>query len=67
MPAASKIDFLVDMMDLWTSRLRVRGIKARLSAGVTGPASEGERVLFEEATEVQRHINELVGRLPKRV
>jgi len=67
MPAASKIDFLVDMMDLWTSRLRVRGIKARLSAGVTGPASEGERALFEEATEVQRHINELVGRLPKRV
>ena len=67
MPAASKIDFLVDMMDLWTSRLRVRGIKARLSAGVAGPASEGERALFEEATEVQRHINELVGRLPKRV
>ena len=67
MPAASKIDFLVDMMDLWTSRLRVRSIKARLSAGVAGPASEGARALFEEATEVQRHINELVGRLPKRV
>ena len=67
LPNESKVEFLVDMMDLWTSRQQVRRLKAELSLGRSNGVTDEGRALFEEATKVQKHINELQAKLPKRV
>jgi len=63
MDAERKASFLVDVVELWSCRRRVREIKGRLgSLGSTIPDEEA-RKLFAEATELQRRANELQARV----
>lgn len=52
--------FLVDQVDLFSTKRRIRGIKARLQTSVQ---SEEAEKLFREATDLQRHVNDLNERL----
>ncbi|WP_058270448.1 DNA primase [Olsenella massiliensis] len=62
-PTASQVEFLVDMMDLWTSRQRLKELKARVMA-----AREGDQAdLMRQANQVQQHVNELAARLTQGV
>ena len=56
------LESLLDAVDLASTRRKVRAIKARLQ-GQLDPA-EADR-LFREASELQRHVNELSVRLSK--
>lgn len=63
MPDEEKIAVVVDTVELGSCRRQVRAIRVRLrSLGASAPAEESER-LFEEATRLQRRVNELVGKL----
>ena len=52
--------FLVDQVDLFSTKRRIRGIKARLQ---TSDQSQDAEKLFREATQLQRYVNELSERL----
>lgn len=63
MPDEEKIAVVVDTVELGSCRRQVREIRVRLrSLGASAPAEESER-LFEEATRLQRRVNELVRKL----
>ena len=63
MPDEEKIAVVVDTVELGSCRRQVREIRVRLrSLGTSAPAEESER-LFEEATRLQRRVNELVRKL----
>ena len=58
--AEAKARLLVDTVELYSSRRRIREIKFRLRAGSASiPDSETES-LFKEATALQRRVNELI-------
>ncbi len=62
MDAREKVAFLVDSVELYSCKRRVREIKARLrQAGDAG--GEDAEALFEQATALQRRINELTKKL----
>ena len=52
--------FLIDQVDLFSTKRRIRGIKARLQ---TSDQSQDAEKLFREATQLQRYVNELSERL----
>lgn len=56
---AEKLDFIVDTAELCSCRRRVREIRVRLKGAAAGDSD----ALFEEATQLQRRINELVSKL----
>ena len=58
--SADKVPFLLDQVELFSTRRRVRRIKSRLRGSVSANDSQG---LFQEATELQRRIGELEGHL----
>ena len=57
---AEKLDFVVDNVELFSCRRRVRQIRALLRGSAAGNESEA---LFEEATALQRRAGELSRRL----
>ena len=58
-----KLEVILDTVELGSCRRRIREIRARLRGqGRSVPDGESER-LFAEATELQRRVNELVGKL----
>ena len=62
MDAREKVAFLVDSVELYSCKRRVREIKARLrQAGDAG--GEDAEALFEQATTLQKRINELTKKL----
>ena len=62
MDAREKVAFLVDSVELYSCKRRVREIKARLrQAGDAG--GEDAEALFEQATALQKRINELTKKL----
>ena len=62
MDAHEKVAFLVDSVELYSCKRRVREIKARLrQAGDAG--GEDAEALFEQATALQKRINELTKKL----
>lgn len=67
MTVAERVDFLVDVVDLHSTRRRVREIKGRLSVLPAGAPGQDAQELFREATELQRRCNELSARLSQRV
>ena len=67
MSAQQKAAFLVDVIELWAARRRVRQIQAQLKELGAGEPGQEARDLFAEATRIQRRINELVTQLPVRV
>ena len=67
MSTQQKAAFLVDVIELWADRRRVRQIQAQLKALGAGEPRQEARDLFAEATTIQRRINELVTQLPVRV
>lgn len=54
-----KVRFLLDSVDLHSTKRKVREIRARLSALSSAAPGDDAQELFREATELQRHINEL--------
>jgi len=63
MTTAEKVDFLMDTVDLHSTRRQVSQIKARLSAMSQGAPDESAQELFRQATELQRRCNELSAKL----
>lgn len=65
MDAREKVAFLVDSVELYSCKRRVREAKARLrQAGDSGNAGgEDAEALFEKATALQKRINELTKKL----
>ena len=63
MTTAEKVDFLIDTVDLHSTRRQVSQIKARLSAMSQGAPDENAQELFRQATELQRRCNELSAKL----
>ena len=59
MTAEQKVDFLLDTVDLYATRRKIREIRSRLRAGESSVPGEEATRLFSEATELQRHANEL--------
>ncbi len=59
MTAEQKVDFLLDTVDLYSTRRKIREIRSRLRAGESSVPGEEATRLFSEATELQRHANEL--------
>lgn len=57
---ARRAAFLVDQVELFSTRRRIRSIKARLQSASDQASAEG---LFREATELQRRVNELGAKL----
>ena len=55
-----KLDFIVDSAELYSCRRRIRQIRARLRSAAPDPDSDS---LFAEATQLQRRVTELAGRL----
>ena len=61
--ASRDASIVVDTVDLYSSRRRIREIKARLRAGsASAPGFEAER-LFKEATDLQKRVNSLAKSL----
>ncbi|MCI1665429.1 MAG: DNA primase [Atopobiaceae bacterium] len=60
LPTRGKVAFLLDDMDLFSSKRRVRAIKSELEGHV-----EADKVdsLFQEATDLQKHVNQLKSRI----
>lgn len=58
---AEKLDFIMDSVELCSCRRRIRQIRSLLRA-TTVPDAESERA-FEEATSLQKRMNELILRL----
>ena len=63
MTTAEKVDFLIDTVDLHSTRRQVSQIKARLSAMSQGAPDENAQELFRQATDLQRRCNELSAKL----
>lgn len=62
MDSREKVAFLVDSVELYSCKRRVREIKARLrQAGDAG--GQDAEALFEQATSLQKRINELTKKL----
>ncbi len=59
MTADQKVDFLLDTVDLYSTRRKIREIRSKLRAGEASVPNEEAGRLFSEATELQRHANEL--------
>jgi DNA primase len=57
-----KLDLIVDTVELFSCRRRVRQIRARLRGEPDAAGDESQR-LFQEATRLQRRVNELVRKL----
>lgn len=57
-----KLDLIVDTVELFSCRRRVRQIRARLRGESDAAGDESQR-LFQEATRLQRRVNELVRKL----
>ena len=60
---AEKLDFIVDTAELCSCRRRVRQIRAQLRGSSEAP--EQTEQLFEEATSLQKRVNELVSKLSR--
>lgn len=60
MSADQKASFVLDTVELFSTRRRIREIRAKLRSEDLGDQAEQ---LFTEATELQRHANELSNRL----
>ena len=54
----SKVAFVIDTVDLYSTRQKVRELRARIRAG-----EEGSQGLFQEATALQRQANEISKRI----
>ena len=54
----SKVAFVVDTVELYSTRQKVRELRARIRAG-----DEGTQGLFQEATRLQQHANEISKRI----
>ena len=65
MAPAEKASFLLDTVELYSLRRRVREIRGRLAGG--GLPDEETQALFRQATELQRRSNELKKILASRV
>lgn len=57
-----KLDLIVDTVELFSCRRRVRQIRARLHGEPDAVGDESQR-LFQEATRLQKRVNELVRKL----
>lgn len=62
MTQQQKVDFVLQTVELFSTKRRIREIRSRLRGGSSVPGDEAER-LFEEATQLQRHANELSKQL----
>lgn len=62
-----KIAFLLDTVELHSTRRQVREIKARLNAMGQGIPGEDAQELFRRATELQKRCNELSAKLSSTV
>ncbi len=58
-----KLAFVMDTVELCSCRRRVRQIRVRLRQGADSVPDAESESLFEEATRLQKRINELVGRV----
>lgn len=54
---ATKVGFVLDTVELYSTRRRIRELRAQIRAG-TAPQNA-----FQEATELQKHANELANRV----
>lgn len=63
MSAEEKAAFLIDTVDLHSTRRRVGQIKAQLAALSDGAPGEEAQALFRQATELQKRCNELSASL----
>jgi DNA primase len=63
MSFSDKVAFVLDTMELCSTRRKIRQIRARLRAQEGMNLGEDAKRLFLEATEMQRHANELSRRL----
>jgi DNA primase len=54
---ATKVGFVLDTVELYSTRGRIRELRAQIRAGT---ASQNA---FQEATELQKHANELANRV----
>ena len=59
MPLEEKVAFLMDTVELHSTRRRVRQIKAQLSSMSEGMPGGDAQELFRQATELQKRCNEL--------
>lgn len=58
-----KAAFVLDTVELYSTRRRIRAIRSRLRSVDTNASSQEAQDLFAQATELQRHANELSRRL----
>ncbi len=63
MSFSDKVAFVLDTMELCSTRRKIRQIRARLRSQEGAGLGDDAKRLFEEATEMQRHANELSRRL----
>jgi len=63
MDSQQKVDFLLDTVELFSSKRRVRQMKARLRTSASTMSSDEVERTFQEATALQRHVNELATKL----
>lgn len=59
MPTADKVGFLLDSVDLYSTKRKIRDIKGHLSTA----SKEDANKLFVEATELQKHVRVLTEKL----
>lgn len=62
MSAAQKMSFLVDTVELYSTKRKVRQIRSQLRS-TPEALSDETKALFVEATELQKHVHELSARL----
>jgi DNA primase len=54
---ATKVEFVLNTVELYSTRRRIRELRAKIRAG-SAPQNA-----FQEATELQKHANELANRV----
>lgn len=62
MTAGQKMAFLVDTVELYSTKRKIRAIRTELRS-TPDALSDRTKELFVEATQLQRHVQELSGRL----
>ncbi|MGI6229632.1 MAG: DNA primase [Tractidigestivibacter sp.] len=63
MSTKKKAEFLVDTVELYSVRRRIREIRSKMSNRGFSPSEEGSEELFEEATNLQKRANQLSNKL----
>ena len=63
MSTEDRASFLLDMIDLWSSRREIRRIKGKLKSASCSVNDAESVELFKKATELQKHVNELSNKV----